>query len=323
MTGRERFAKALKREPLEGHVPHFELVFFLTMEVLGRVHPQHRAYGQWNQMSQKERSLHIDDMAHCYVDIAKKYNHDAILIQSDPFWTEMTVPLVKRIDELAEGQLFLTLHGDATYAIPSGNNMVEFSAKFYEEPEQMLEQAQQGVERFCSAFQTLLDQGAPLDGVCLCSDYCFNDNPFFSPSMFREFVFPFLKEEIKRYHDMGLLVVKHTDGNIMPIIDQLVEAGPDALHSLDPQGGVDLAKVKRLYGDKVCLIGNVNCGLLQTGTTEEVEADVRRALRDGMGEDGRGYVFATSNCVYTGLDLERYELMHRIWREEGVIRPKA
>ena len=52
----------------------------------------------------------------------------------------------------------------------------------------------------------------------------------------------------------------------MPILDMIVDCAPDAVHSLDPQGGVDLAEVKKLYGDKVCLIGNVNCGKMQTGT---------------------------------------------------------
>ncbi|HIQ96408.1 MAG TPA: LacI family DNA-binding transcriptional regulator [Candidatus Limivivens merdigallinarum] len=45
-----------------------------------------------------------------------------------------------------------------------------------------------------------------------------------------------------------------TDGNVMPILDLIVDCKPDAIHSLDPQSGVDLAEVKRLYGDKVCLI---------------------------------------------------------------------
>jgi uroporphyrinogen decarboxylase len=55
---------------------------------------------------------------------------------------------------------------------------------------------------------------------------------------------------------------------------------------------------------------------LQTGSEEEVIGDVRRALKDGM--DGYGYVFSTSNCVYTGLDLSRYELINKIWYEEGI-----
>ena len=74
--------------------------------------------------------------------------------------------------------------------------------------------------------------------------------------------------------------------------------------------------MKRRVGDQVCLIGNVSCALLQTGSDAEVEDDVRRALRDGM--PGGGYVFATSNCIYTGMALRRYELMLDIWRREGV-----
>ena len=154
-----------------------------------------------------------------------------------------------------------------------------------------------------------------VDAFCLCSDYCFNDNPFLSPSMFDEFVTPYLTQLIAAYREMGFHVIKHTDGNIMPILDSLVSANPHALHSLDPQGRVDIAEVKRRVGSQVCLIGNVNCGLLQSGTDEEVRESARYALRHGM--PGGGYVFGTSNCIYTGMALERYELMLEVWAAEG------
>jgi uroporphyrinogen decarboxylase len=133
--------------------------------------------------------------------------------------------------------------------------------------------------------------------------------------MFGEFVTPYLKELISGYRELGFMTIKHTDGNIMPILEQMVSCKPDALHSLDPQGGVDLAEVKRLVGDRVALCGNVNCGLLQTGTDDECKADIMRCLRDGM--NGWGFIFCTSNCAYTGLPLERYEMMINIWREHG------
>jgi len=133
--------------------------------------------------------------------------------------------------------------------------------------------------------------------------------------MFDEFVTPYLKRLVKGYRQMGYYVIKHTDGNIMPILDALVESKPHAIHSLDPQGHVDIAKVKKRVGDKVCLIGNVNCALLQTGSDEEVIESCRHALRHGM--PGGGYVFGTSNCIYTGMSLERYELMLSVWRMEG------
>ena len=54
-TPRERFIAALERRPLTGRVPHMELVFFLTMEAFGKIHPNHRNYSQWDQMEEKER----------------------------------------------------------------------------------------------------------------------------------------------------------------------------------------------------------------------------------------------------------------------------
>jgi uroporphyrinogen decarboxylase len=155
-----------------------------------------------------------------------------------------------------------------------------------------------------------------LDGFALCADYCFNTGPFLGPQRFSEFVTPYLAQLTRAYRDLGFYVIKHTDGNIMPILDDLLSTRPHALHSLDPQGGVDIAEVKRRAGDQVCLIGNVSCGLLDTGTDAEVVESTRYALRHGM--PGGGYIFSTSNCIYTGMRLARYELMLDIWRREGI-----
>ena len=181
----------------------------------------------------------------------------------------------------------------------------------------MQAEANERVERKLDEYDRIYhNRPGLLDGVALCSDYCLNVGPFLSPTQFSEFVAPYLAKLIQGYRDMGIYTIKHSDGNIMPIIDQIVQCKPHALHSLDPQGGVSLSEVKKQYGDRVALCGNVNCGLLQTGTDEEVEEDVRRSLREGMA-DGYGYIFCTSNCVYTGMPLRRYEMMNRIWREEG------
>ena len=57
MTERERFIKALRREPIEGHCPHFELLFYLTLESLGRIHPHQKSLVQWKQMTKTEQNL--------------------------------------------------------------------------------------------------------------------------------------------------------------------------------------------------------------------------------------------------------------------------
>jgi uroporphyrinogen decarboxylase len=207
------------------------------------------------------------------------------------------------------------MHGDATYAIPDGAAMVSFVERMGDEPQKVKDQAARQVDDALTRAERFCQHGA-VDGLALCADYCFNTGPFLSPAMFDEFITPYLIQLVAGYRALGLYVIKHTDGNIMPILDSLLASNPHALHSLDPQGGVDIAQVKRRCGQRVCLIGNVNCGLLDSGDDEQVIESARYALRHGM--PGGGYIFSTSNCVYTGMPLRRYELMLDLWRREGV-----
>ena len=318
MTPRERFIAALERRPIVGRVPHFELVFFLTMEAFGKVHPSHRSYHQWMQMQETERQLHRADMADIFIATAARYEHDAIFLHPNPDSVEETSRLVDLVREKTGDRYFLMRHGDATFSIPDGNEMVQFAYRLADEPAKLKQEADERVKRAlerAAQWQKAAGQGLGLDGFALCADYCFNTGPFLSPAQFSEFVAPYLTRLIQGYRELGYYVIKHTDGNIMPIIDQLVAANPHALHSLDPQAGVDIAEVKRRYGDRLCLMGNVNCGLMDTGTVAEVQESARYALRHGM--PGGGYVFCTSNCIYTGMRLERYETILDIWRNEG------
>ncbi len=312
MTPRDRFIAALQRKQTPGLVPHFELVFFLTMECFGKVHPNHRNYKQWGQMEEKERELHRRDMADVYIATAERFEHSAIFILPVA-GAEEVAHVARVIREKTGDRYFLLTHGDPTYAIPTGQDMTEWCAWLYDNVQEAKDKAARRVEQ--SLETAARHYRGVLDGIGMCADYCFNTGPFLGPDMFAEVVAPYLRTTCTGYREMGLHTIKHTDGNIMPIIDQLVDAGPDALHSLDPQGGVDIAEVKAKYGDRVALVGNVDCGKLDTGTDEEVIASARYCLKHGM--PGGGYIFSTSNCIYTGMRLKRYEMILDIWRREG------
>jgi len=66
MTQREQFITALEQRPLQRLVSHFELVFYLTMEAFSKVHPCHKEYGQWFQMS-------VDISVNCNAAMSKLY----------------------------------------------------------------------------------------------------------------------------------------------------------------------------------------------------------------------------------------------------------
>jgi uroporphyrinogen decarboxylase len=253
-------------------------------------------------------------MAQLFVDAAERFEHDAIFVHPNPGSVEEEMRLLDEIREIEGGKYFLMMHGDPTYAIPDGAQMEELSLRMAEEPEAVENQAQASLDWHLKRADRLRDHGL-LDGFALCSDYCFNSGSFLPMPWFDRFITPYLNEVVSEYRQRDFYVIKHSDGNIMPILDRLVGCNPHALHSLDPQGGVDMAQVVRLVGDKVCLCGNVDCGKLQTGTDEECIESASYAISEGM--RAPGYIFSTSNCIYTGMKLERYELIRSIWQQEA------
>jgi uroporphyrinogen decarboxylase len=208
LTPRQRFISALERQPLTGRAPHFELVFYLTMEAFGRVHPLHRNYSQWFQMEEKERELHRRDMAEIFILTAERYEHSAIFIHPNPVVPEETLRLIQIIRDLSGDKYFLMKHGDVTQGIPAnGEEMMAFAVQLKEEPEKLKASARKRVDEALErAEKYYLDSG--LDGMALCTDYCTNTGPFMRPSQFSEFVAPYLAQLVPGYRDMGFYTIK-------------------------------------------------------------------------------------------------------------------
>lgn len=314
MTPRERFVAALDRHPVEGRVPHFELIFHLTAEAFGKVHPDHRDFSRWPLMTDAERQRERNDMADLYLAIAERFGHSAIFLRPYPRKTEEAIRMVDLIRDKSGDRFCLLKGGDATFTIPTGEQLAAFCYQLADEPDQVKARAEAMLATALRRAEALQKHGG-LDGFVLASDYCDNRGPFLSPALFAEFIAPYLARLTRAYRDMGFYVIKHTDGNIMPILDQLLQSNPHALHSLDPQAGVDIAEVKRRCGHQLCLIGGVNCALLDSGTEGELRESARYALQHGMA--GGGYVFSSSNCIHAGAKLERYEAMLDVWRQHG------
>ncbi len=303
-TPKERAIAALERRPpLPGKVPTFELEFQLTQELLGKSFYRGE---DWRGVTAAQRQRMLAHNAELYVEVAERLDYAIIMDTSSPD-VEGIITTVNTIRRLVGDRYLLICHGDATFAIPTGSDMEEFAAAFFERPDEMHQIARDRVRQALERGKRLREE-CGIDGFALCSDYCFNTGPFFSPPMFRRFITPYLKELIAGYRAMGAYVIKHTDGNVMPILDQLVECEPHGLHALDCQAkDMDIAEIKRRVGDRVCLLGGVQCSLLQTGTEEEIVSHCKYVLRQGM--PGGGYIYATTNVAFKGLPLERYLLM--------------
>ncbi|MBI2300484.1 MAG: hypothetical protein HYU66_16345 [Armatimonadetes bacterium] len=310
-TPRDTAIAALTGQPPEGLVPTFELEFQLTEEFFGC---QHYRGERFAGLSAAERDRQLDALAEEYIRIYDALDY-CVLMETRAPDDEARLELIRKIRALAGDRYLFVCHGDATFAIPNGSGMADFAVAMVERPDELRASADRMVDAALERGRRLVGEG--MDGFALCSDYCFNTGPFLRPEQFREFVTPYLARLVQGYRELGAYVIKHTDGNIMPILDDLLMGEPHALHSLDPQGNdeMDIAKIKARVGDRVCLIGGVNCGLLQTGTDEECRDNILYTLRCGM--PGGRYILSTSNVAFKGMPPYRYQMLLDLRREFG------
>jgi hypothetical protein len=138
-------------------------------------------------------------------------------------------------------------------------------------------------------------------------DIAFKSGPIFSPAWFEEHYFHRLARVIEAYHEKGIKVMFHSDGNIMPILDQLVEAGIDGLNPLEVMAGVNIKAIHKRY-PHLFMTGGVDVSeLLPFGTPEQVFEKTRETIYDGGGRLMIGSSTELQNCV----PLENFMAMRR------------
>lgn len=304
MTHKERAVLALNRQQPD-YVPTFELEYQLAPQVFGR---EFLMEDDLKGLSSKEREKAIWENAEFMVQVYSELGYSILPVHY--LSLEHQLETARIINRITNGEFLLTAHGDGTFAIPDGDGMLEFVYRIADEPETVKEEARKMADDAIERNKKLMDAG--IGSLILCSDYCFNAGPFLSPAMFEEFIQPYLYDICQSIRENGGYAIKHTDGNIMPILDMLVECRPHALHSLDPMAGVDIRELKERVGDRVALCGNVHCAYLQTGTDEQVLESCRYAMENG--KPGGGYIFCTSNVPFRGMPVERYQMVLDFWR---------
>ena len=134
--------------------------------------------------------------------------------------------------------------------------------------------------------------------------------PFLAPKLFRERVLPYLAELTRTFKGRGAKVLLHCDGNVNMIMDDLVGMGIDGFHPMERKAQMGIAEIKRRYGDKICLIGNVDASiLLPLGTHDEIAQQIKECLRAAA--PGGGYIFASDHSIHPGIPGNRAKFLFK------------
>ncbi|MFW6181081.1 MAG: uroporphyrinogen decarboxylase family protein [Spirochaetota bacterium] len=209
--------------------------------------------------------------------------------------------------EAFKGTRLVGMHVHDAFSYPSYLlGMDELLAAVIERPELVRKLVRMGVEHTRELMAKARSLGAEL--FVFGDDYAGTGGPFMSPRHFQELFLPGLREVVEAAKDMGALAVKHSDGNLEPILEMIVDIGIDGLHPLDPEAGMDIGLVKERYGNRICVIGNIDTGrLLAESTPRVVEEAVRRAIMETA--PGGGYIISSANSIHSRVKPENYRAM--------------
>jgi uroporphyrinogen decarboxylase len=146
-------------------------------------------------------------------------------------------------------------------------------------------------------------------------DIAFSTQLMVNPRLLRENLFHRYSEMNRLTHERGKLAVYHSDGSLDQVMEDVLGCGFDGLNPIEPKA-MDINELKREYGARISLIGNIDLGYTLTlGTPEEVWEEVRQRIRDLA--PGGGYAVASSNSVPEYVPFANFMAMREATFEYG------
>ncbi len=180
----------------------------------------------------------------------------------------------------------------------------EFLMAFYLDPELIEAMMKMCVAHSTAIAKNLVEIG--IEAVVIGDDIANNTGLLIKPEMYLEQVYPYFKELVGNFKDLGLLVIKHSDGDLRAILPELVESGIDCLDPIDPLGNMDMAYMKKTYGARIALKGNVDCVETLVGKpVDDVRKETAQCILDGA--VGGGHIISSSNSIHKGISPVNYQ----------------
>jgi uroporphyrinogen decarboxylase len=217
------------------------------------------------------------------------------------------------LDEIKEtikrfkGKKALCFVGEAVLAVSEylRGGLENLMIDFVTNPKLVKKLAKVGEEYYIELYRRVIDEGVEI--ILLGDDYAGKNGTFMSPVHFDEYILPGLSRIVKEIRRKGAYIIKHTDGNIWKIINRLIDTGVDALGPLEPLAGMDYKKIKDVYGNKICLVGNIDVDLLCRGTKEQVIEETKRMILEVSVKGG--HILSSGNTITSAVNPENYMAM--------------
>ena len=167
--------------------------------------------------------------------------------------------------------------------------------------------------------EALHRSGLQSTSVWIFDDIASNRGPLISPKSYERLFLPQVRRMVTAFKGAGAAHVGyHSDGDLRPVLDGLVDAGISILNPVEPRANMDVVALRRRYGKQLAFVGGLcNSFILPHGSNDEVRAHVDHVL--SVADDG-GLVIG-SHSISNDVTQERYHLVMEILHEHGRPRP--
>lgn len=156
-------------------------------------------------------------------------------------------------------------------------------------------------------FELAREGGLECDGAFIYGDIAYKNGPFMSPRHYREFVQPCHRRLFDAFHARGMPVIFHSDGDIRPILDDLIAAGVDCINPMESRAGMDLRELAPRFGDRLSFCGNIDVTVLATNDRDRIRAELESKLRAAMPR--AGYIYHSDHSIPPGVRLDTYQFV--------------
>ncbi|MFX0025927.1 MAG: uroporphyrinogen decarboxylase family protein [Candidatus Hermodarchaeota archaeon] len=231
-------------------------------------------------------------------------------------YTKMVKKFYRRINKKHKDKIFVIVTNDLAGVFESasqGMGMTYYSRMLHKNPKFIKEVHEIIAEFTAECYKSYMEVGAEV--FVESGDLAYHTGPMMSPKKFNELLLPAYKIITDTVHERGGKIILHTDGQITPLLDFIIDCGFDGLHSLEPTAGVDLALIKRKVGNNLCLLGNIDVAhVLTYGNKQEVYDAVKYAIKTAG--PGGGFIVSAAN-MHPGVKVPNLRWMVKATKEFG------
>lgn len=157
------------------------------------------------------------------------------------------------------------------------------------------------------------DNGIICDGAFFGSDMGYRNTSLFSPKCYQELLMESDKMVCNYFHNKGMKVILHCDGNINNLIPYIIESGFDCLQPIEAKAGMDLRELKMLYGDKLSFMGGINVELMNDPI--KIEEEIKSKI--SVAKKGGGYIYHSDHSVPNNVSLSNYKNVLNLVKKYG------